>query len=85
MTPQDDLPIGTVFDLNGRTLIVAESPDNLCNVKHHYQLGCLVGNANHCRAARCGGSDYSRQRSDGKSVAFVDRDAYLAARLAGEV
>jgi len=85
MKPQDDLPVGTVFDLNGRTLIVAESPGNLCAVSGRQQLRCLIGNASYCSAARCGGTEYSRKRSDGRSVAFVLRDAYLAARLAGEV
>lgn len=81
MNEKDDLPVGTEF---GRTRIklVIESIDGGCT---RGTLVCVFDSmSSRCSQARCGGGRY-RVRADRKDVIFVDRDAYLAARLAGEI
>lgn len=81
MTPQDDLPIGTMFDFGRVTLVVVKSVGGLCVSR---KTECALSGKTQCVNAKCS-TNGVRTRQDGEDVIFVPRDAYLIARLAGEV
>lgn len=74
-----DLAVGETFVHNGTVLITVLNRSG-CDIPNGARCG-LVHDNNVCERMACG----SCRRKDGKSVAFVPRDEYLAARLAGEV